>query len=241
VESAEESSSHPLFPVCRRETFAEAPRFEMQDGGLTLKNPWAFVGPRGAMMEYSFRGRMNESYVVEAGATVISANCGLPHGRYDYSILSYSDVEPWRWKNVIYSGSCILGDADVFHFDKKLLEIRRVRTGFREFLIPPVYVENLEFVGTGTLFFDGVPYPVYSGTCYYVNRDDEKIYFGEDFNPVRMVIINGRDICLYKRDGEKPYLIYESRHKMAASKPEPGSGIPFSVPDFCEYEVLDGA
>jgi hypothetical protein len=141
---------------------------------------------------------------------------------------------------VIYSGSCVLGDADEFRFDGRLIEFRRARSGFREFFIMPACVENLEFAGTKVLYDDEVPYPVYSGMCYCVNRNDEKIYFGDDFNPVKMVVINGRDACLYKNDWSRPCLVYESRHKLSASEPEPNSGTVFYVPDFYEYETLDG-
>jgi len=54
----------------------------------------------------------------------------------------------------------------------------------------------------------------------------------------QIVIINGRDICLYKNDGDKPYLIYESRHKITSSKPTDGSSVVYYVPDFYEYEAL---
>ena len=238
--SAEDSSSHVLFSVCRRETFREAPKFEIRDGSVILKNPWAFSGSRATTLEYSFKGRADGSFIAAAGEPVISENCNLPHGRYDYSVSSLPDIGSMRAERVIYSGSCVLGDADVFRFDNRLLEIRRVRSGFMEFFILPVYLENLKFEEVGSLYDDNVSYPVYSGMCYYINRNDEKIYFGEDFNPVRAVIINGREICLYKRDGEKPYLIYESRHKLVPFKPDGDSGITWHIPDFYEYEALDG-
>ena len=241
LESMDDISSRPLFQICLKETFEEAPRFEMRDGTLSLKNPWAFVGPRGAKLEYSFLGRAGESYMVDAGEPVISGECALPHGSYQYRVFSVPEGEPQpEDRHVIYSGSCILGDVDILHFDNKLLEIRHIRAGFKEFFILPIYIENLEFVETRAKYDDGVAYPIYSGTCYYLNRDDEKVYFGDEFNPVRIVIINGRDICLYKSDGSKPYLVYESRHKIASLKPEDNSGVVCYVPDFYEYEALEG-
>jgi hypothetical protein len=241
LESMEYNSSRSLFQICLRETFEEPPRFEMKDGALSLKNPRAFIGPRGALLEYSFSGRDSASYQAISGEAVISGECALPHGSYHYMVFSLpregaADDE----KHVIFSGSCILGDVDIFHFDNKLLEIRRVRSGFKEFFILPVYAENLEFAETKAMYDDGVAYPVYSGTCYYMNRDDKKVYFGEGFNPARIVIINGRDICLYKSDWSKPCLIYESRHKIVAAKPEADSGVIQYSPDFYEYEALEG-
>jgi hypothetical protein len=212
----------------------------MRDGVLSLKNHWAFVGPPDGRLEYSFKGRVGESYVVRAGDSVISPNCGLPHGNYQYRVLTLSGDEAEPEKKVIMSGSCILGDVDIFHFDNKLLEIRRVRAGFKEFFIQPVYVENLEFVETGARYDDGIYYPVYGGVCYSINRDDQKVYFGDDFNPVQIVIINGRDVCLYRKDGGKPCLIYDSRHKIVAEPPDPKSGTVHYIPDFYEYEALDG-
>jgi hypothetical protein len=239
LESADDNSGRELFPICLKETFGEIPRFEMRDGVLSLKNHWAFVGPPDGRLEYSFKGRASESYVVRAGDPVISPICGLPHGNYQYRVLTLSGDEAAPEKKVIMSGSCILGDVDIFHFDNKLLEIRRVRAGFKEFFIQPVYVENLEFAETRAQYDDGVCYPVYGGVCYSINRDDQKVYFGDDFNPVQIVIINGRDICLYKKDGGKPCLIYDSRHKIVAETPDPKSGIVHYVPDFYEYEALD--
>jgi hypothetical protein len=139
-------------------------------------------------------------------------------------------------KRLAYSGNCVFGDAGVLHFDNKLMEIRRVRSGFKEFFILPVYVENLEFLEMSAMYDDGVPYPVYSGSCYYINRDDERVYFEEGFNPVRVVIIDGRDACLYRSDGGKPCLIYDSRHKLVPFPPE--GGVHYT-PDFYEYETID--
>jgi hypothetical protein len=240
LESADDNSSRELFPICLKETFEDIPKFEMRDGVLSLKNHWAFVGPSDGRLEYSFKGRVGESYVVRAGDSVISPRCGLPHGNYQYRVLTLSGDETAPEKKVIMSGSCILGDVDIFHFDNKLLEIRRVRAGFKEFFIQPVYVESLEFVETRAQYDDGVYYPVYGGVCYSINRDDQKVYFGDDFNPVQIVIINGRDICLYKKNGGKPCLIYDSRHKIVAETPDPKSGMVHYIPDFYEYDALDG-
>jgi hypothetical protein len=240
LESADDNSSTELFPICLKETFEESPRFEMRDGVLSLRNHWAFVGPPDGKLEYSFKGRVGESYVVRAGDSVISSQCGLSHGNYQYRILTLSGDEAAPEKKVIMSGSCTLGDVDIFHFDNKLLEIRRVRAGFKEFFIQPVYVENLEFAETREQYDDGVFYPVYGGVCYSINRDDQKVYFGNDFNPVQIVIINGRDICLYRKDGGKPCLVYDSRHKLVAETPDSKSGIVHYTPDFYEYEALDG-
>jgi hypothetical protein len=240
LESADDNSSRELFPICLKETFAENPRFEMREGVLSLKNHWALVGPSDGWLEYSFKGRVCESYTVRAGDSVISSKCGLPHGNYQYRVLTLSGDESAPEKKVIMSGSCILGDVDICHFDNKLLEIRRVRAGFKEFFIQPVYVENLEFMETRAQYDDGVYYPVYGGVCYSINRDDQKVYFGDDFNPVQIVIINGRDICLYRKDGGKPCLVYDSRHKIVAETPDPKSGIVHYTPDFYEYEALDG-
>ena len=240
LESADDNSSRELFPICLKETFEESPRFEMRDGVLSLKNHGAFVGPSDGRLEYSFKGRVGESYVVRARDSVISPRCGLPHGNYQYRVLTLSGDEASPEKKVIMSGSCTLGDVDIFHFDNKLLEIRRVRAGFKEFFIQPIYVENLEFVETRAQYDDGVYYPVYGGVCYSINRDDKKVYFGDDFNPVQVVIINGRDICLYKKDGDKPCLVYDSRHKIVADIPDSKSGIVHYTPDFFEYEALDG-
>jgi hypothetical protein len=240
MESEDDSSGRVLFPICLRETFEEPPVFEMRGGTLTLKNPWAFVGPGGARLEYAFKGRACASYQSVAGESAISESCSLPHGSYQCRVFSLHAGGSPDDKHIIYSGTCILGDVDIFHFDNKLLEIRRVRAGFKEFFILPVYVENLEFVETEERYDDGVAYPVYSGTCYYLNRDDEKVFFGDDFNPARIVIINGRDVCLYKRDGNKPYLIYDSRHKLTAAKPDAASGVVYYVPDFYEYEAIEG-
>jgi hypothetical protein len=236
-----DNSSRALFPVCLRETFGETPRFEMRDRILSLKNPWAFVGPSSSQLEFSFKGREGESYRAMSGESVLSGDCDLPHGNYQYRVFLLPDGEsPDDGKKMIYSGACLLGDVDIFHFDNKLLEIRRVRSGFKEFFILPIYVENLEFVETKARYDDGVAYPIYSGVCYYLNREDEKVYFGDDFNPVQVVIINGRDVCLYRNDGSKPCLIYESRHKITSTKPDSASGIISYVPDFYEYEALEG-
>ncbi|MDR2780691.1 MAG: hypothetical protein LBB28_06155, partial [Synergistaceae bacterium] len=235
-----DSSCHDLFSICLRETFGENPRFEMRDGTLTLKNPAAFIGPDDAKLEYLFKGRKSGTYEISALETVISNRCELPHGNYHYKVFSLSDGLFQAERKMIRTGSCILGDVDIFHFDNKLLEIKRVRAGFKEFFILPIYVENLEFAETKERYDDGVAYPVYSGTCYYLNRDDQKIYFADSFNPVQVVIINGRDICLYKQDGSKPYLIYESRHKIIEALPENVSGLISYVPDFYEYEALEG-
>ncbi|MDR1578758.1 MAG: DUF2791 family P-loop domain-containing protein [Synergistaceae bacterium] len=240
LESTDDNSSRELLPICLKETFEESPRFEMRDGVLSLKNHWAFVGPSDGRLEYSFKGRTSESYVVRAGDSVISPTCGLPHGNYQYRVLTLSGDEAAPEKKVIMSGSCILGDVDIFHFDNKLLEIRRVRAGFKEFFIQPIYVENLEFAETRAQYDDGVYYPVYGGVCYSINRDDQHVYFGDDFNPVRVVIINSRDICLYRKDGGKPCLVYDSRHKITAQIPDTKSGLVHYIPDFYEYEALDG-
>jgi hypothetical protein len=211
----------------------------MREGILSWKNPWAFIGPRATKLEFSFKGREGGTYEITPGKSVISGECALPHGNYQYKVFSLPDAESSdEEKKILHTGSCILGDVDIFHFDNKLLEIRRIRSEFKEFFILPVYVENLEFIETKARYDDGIAYPVYRGSCYYLNREDEKVYFGEDFNPVQIVIINGRDICLYKNDGNKPYLIYESRHKITSSKPADGSGVVYYVPDFYEYEAL---
>jgi hypothetical protein len=235
-----DSSCHDLFSICLRETFVENPRFEMRDGMLTLKNPRAFIGPDDAKLEYSFKGRKSGVYGINALNTVISNDCELPHGNYHYKVFSLPGGPFQTEKKMICTGSCILGDVDIFHFDNKLLEIKRVRSGFKEFFILPIYIENLEFTETKEKYGDGVAYPVYRGTCYYLNRDDRKVYFAESFNPVQVVIINGRDICLYKQDGSKPYLVYESRHKIIDAMPENGSGLISYIPDFYEYEALEG-
>ncbi|MDR1137702.1 MAG: ATP-binding protein [Synergistaceae bacterium] len=240
LDSEDDNSCHDLFSVCLRETFGENPRFEMRDGTLTLKNPQAFLGPDDAKLEYLFKGRKSGAYGTDAKDTVISNDCGLPHGNYHYKIFSLSERPSETEKKVICSGSCILGDVDIFHFDNKLLEIKRVRAEFKEFFILPIYVENLEFSETKEKYKDGVEYPIYRGTCYYLNRDDQKVYFPESFNPVQVVIINGRDVCLYKQDGSKPYLIYESRHKIVDELPENRNGLISYVPDFYEYEALEG-
>jgi hypothetical protein len=240
LEGEYDSSCHDLFSICLRETFKENPRFEMRDGTLTLKNPRAFVGPGDAKLEYLFKGRKSGSYEINARNAVISNNCELPHGNYHYKVFSLSGGPLHTERRIIRTGSCILGDVDIFHFDNKLLEIKRVRAGFKEFFILPIYIENLEFAETKEKYRDGVAYPIYHGTCYYLNRDDQKVYFAEGFNPVQVVIINGRDICLYKQDGNKPYLVYESRHKIIEALPENGGGLISYVPDFYEYEALEG-
>ncbi|MDR1509798.1 MAG: ATP-binding protein [Synergistaceae bacterium] len=239
LDSGDDSSRRDLFSICIRETFRESPRFEMRGGTLSLKNPQAFIGPGDAKLEYFFRGRENAAYEINARNAVISDDCTLPHGNYHYKVFSLSGGLSSADKKVVCSGSCILGDVDIFHFDNKLLEIKRVRAGFKEFFILPVYIENLEFAETKEKYSDGVAYPIYRGTCYYLNRDDQKVYFPGSFNPVQVVIINGRDICLYKQDGNKPYLVYESRHKIIDSLPENGNVISY-VPDFYEYEALEG-
>jgi hypothetical protein len=191
-------------------------------------------------LEYFFRGRENGAYEIDARNAVISDDCTLPHGSYHYRVFSLSGGLSPADKKVVCSGSCILGDVDIFHFDNKLLEIKRVRAGFKEFFILPIYIENLEFAETKEKYKDGVAYPIYRGRCYYLNRDDQKVYFSEGFNPVQVVIINGRDICLYRQDGSKPYLVYESRHKIIDSLPENVNGLISYVPDFYEYEALEG-
>ncbi|MDR3165627.1 MAG: ATP-binding protein [Synergistaceae bacterium] len=239
IESADDNCGAELFSICLKERFDETPRFEIRDGVLSLKNHWAFVGPRDGRLEYSFKGKVGESYVVRAGDSVISRKCGLFNGNYRYRIFTLSGDEAAPEKKVIMSGSCILGDSDMLHFDNKLLEIRRARAGFKEFFIQPVYVEKLEFAGARARYDDGVLYPVYEGVCYNINREDKKVYFGDDFNPVQIVIINGRDVCLYRKDGGKPCLVCDSRHKIAAEAPDPESGMAYCIPDFYEYEALD--
>jgi hypothetical protein len=240
LEGENDNSCHDLFSICLRETFGENPKFEMRDGVLALKNPRSFIGPGDAKLEYFFTGRRSGTYEIGARSTVISDDCDLPHGNYRYKVFSLTGGALPEGKRVICSGSCILGDVDIFHFDNKLLEIKRVRAGFKEFFILPIYVENLEFAETKEKYEDGVEYPIYRGTCYYLNRDDRKVYFPESFNPVQVVIINGRDVCLYKKDGSKPYLVYESRHKIVEDLPENRSGLISYVPDFYEYEALEG-
>jgi len=238
LENSDENFSHMLFSIRLREAFWEAPKFELRNGALSLKNPHSFIGADDAKLEYSFKGKSGKSFEARARESVIASDCGLPCGGYQCSVYHISDGVFSQGKRMIYSGDCILGDDDIYRFDNKILEIRKVRSGFKEFFILPIYLEELRFDEFSDEYGDRIKYPIYSGTCYYMNRDDKKVYFSEDINPVRAVIINSRAISLRSRKGEPLKLIYDTRYKITDSS----NGLAkasYHNPDFYEYEELD--
>ncbi|MDR3280674.1 MAG: hypothetical protein LBT23_09175 [Synergistaceae bacterium] len=238
LENGDENFSHALFSICLREAFWDAPKFELKDGALILRNPQSFIGADNAKLEYVFKGKAGKSFEASARETLIAKDCELSCGGYHCSVFHISDGIFSEGKKMIYSGACILGDEDVYRFDNKIIEVRKVRAGFKEFFILPIYLEDVTFSGFREEYGDGISYPIYSGTCYFLDRDDKKVYFSDAINPVRAVIINRRNISLHSKRGEKLRLIYDSRYKITDTLDGLAKVSHYS-PDFYEYEVVD--
>jgi hypothetical protein len=250
VEYMSEVSRVEIFNIRFHETYEVPPQFEMTNRVLSVRNPYAFVGPEDAILEYHFQGSKGDaSFKVCAGESVITDSCFFEDGKYQYTISGIPD-NYFTTRNQIYSGSTVLGDVNVFRFDKKVLEIKKVRVGFRDFVIMPIFIERLEFVGTGVRYNDGIRYPIYQGQCFYRNYKDEKVPFADKaqehygkrksykVNPIQVVFINDGEICLHTQSGDGLYLMFDSEFRITDIEYNEYNRSRYYNPEFYEYSVV---
>ena len=110
-------------------------------------------------------------------------------------------------------------------------------TSVGSIMIKPVYIENIQYVETREITYEGGIFDVYSGEMYYFNNAKEKVFFSRSYdddhhkymvNPVKIIYLNENYLRIVNQDDEGIYYFTyvendNEYHQISDREPKPGS------------------
>lgn len=243
---------YKLFDIIVKESFTDIPQFQMEDMILSIQNPYAFIGPDDAKLEYHFYASdgSKSTYILKSQEFILSSDCILPDDEYKYEIYLPSNNIFSDERRLICSGKCVLGDINVFRFKNKAIKIEKVREVNKTIDIKPIFIERLRFIEVTDKYCEGGDYPLYIGTCFYNNQYGSKVPFSSKeyitskgftkymVNPVYILVLNKKEICIYNGDDEGLY-IDKARNAITDFEPTKFNEKNFGNPEYYQYEVVE--
>jgi hypothetical protein len=242
VELLVAGSRHRMFDIVFKMSMTEPPIFNLNGSSLIWTNSHVFIGDSDARLRFVFQPKLGTAFefVTIQSERVLSSNFPTKAERYEYKIFAVTETVFGSAETFLARGSIILGDRAEVIFRGKTLLITRVLEEGNYTEIKPVFIEEIDYIGTENLGYTDLSgdYAHYTGKMFFLTRN-EKRYF-TDLNPVDIYLVNehagrihisfggGAGLFVDKRDdyGAELYKHTDPPRKLARY---------FFMPDFFEF------
>jgi hypothetical protein len=233
----------PLFDVVFKMTLTEPPQFHLSDNTLMWLNGNAFIGDENTKLAFVFAPKRGNpiSLAISPTERVLSRNFPARSERYHYQVIALTDTAFGTSKTTLADGYVIFGDKAAVIFRGETLKITQVLEEGVHTEIKPVYVEEINYIGTENLGYTDLSgeYAHYTAKLFFLTRNGKRHF--TDLNPVDIYLVNetaGR-IHISFDDGAGLFVDKSGDYGIELYKhadPPPKLARYFFIPDFFEYK-----
>ncbi|MDR0652631.1 MAG: hypothetical protein LBG12_04920 [Synergistaceae bacterium] len=234
---------HHMFDIFFKMSMTEPPIFNLNGSSLIWANSHVFIGDSNARLRFVFQSKLGTTLEFAAiqGERVLSSSFPTKAERYGYKIFAVTETAFGTTDTFLAEGSVIFGDRAAVILRGETLRITRVLEEGNYTEIKPVFIEEIDYVGTENLGYADLSgdYAHYTGKMFFFTREGKR-YFTY-FNPVDIYLVNehagrihisfggGEGLFVDKRDD------YEAELYKHVDPPRKLASY-FFIPDFFEFQ-----